>query len=41
VLCSVSIACTIFLILEMDQPFAGLLRISDAPLREAISYLEQ
>ena len=29
----------IFLILEMDQPFAGLLQISDAPLRSALAPL--
>jgi len=30
----------IFLVLEMDRPFEGLLKISDAPLRTAINYLE-
>jgi hypothetical protein len=30
----------IFLVLEMDRPFEGLLKISDAPLRTAIKYLE-
>jgi len=30
----------IFLILEMDRPFEGLLKISDLPLRTAIKYLE-
>jgi hypothetical protein len=37
----VSAASAIFLILEMDRPFQGLVRISDAPLREAITYLER
>jgi hypothetical protein len=29
----------IFLVLEMDRPFEGLLKISDTPLRTAIKYL--
>ena len=32
-LCSLSDAGAIFLILEMDQPFEGLMKISSAPLR--------
>jgi len=39
--CSLSIASAIFLILEMDHPFHGLLRVSDAPLRTAITFLER
>jgi len=39
--CSLSIASAIFLILEMDRPLQGLLRISDAPLRTAITFLER
>ena len=39
VVCALSFASAIFLILEMDSPFAGLLRISDTPLRNAINYL--
>jgi hypothetical protein len=40
-LCAVSVAGSIFLILEMDQPFMGLMRISSAPLRYALSHLGQ
>ena len=39
--CSLSTATAIFLVLEMDRPFEGLLRVSDAPLRDAIAYLER
>ena len=35
--CALSVAAAIFLILEMDRPFGGLIRISDAPLREVVS----
>jgi len=41
VLCALAVSCAVFLILEMERPFAGLLRISDAPVREAINYLER
>jgi hypothetical protein len=37
--CAVSVACAIFLILEMDGPFQGLIQISDTPLREALERL--
>lgn len=39
--CSVSIAGSIFLILEMDAPLHGLIKISGAPLHSALSYLNQ
>ena len=38
-LCAVSVAAAIFLIIEMYEPFSGILRISDAPLRTALGYL--
>ena len=38
-LCALSVAGAIFLILEMDRPFEGILRISDAPLREVLTLL--
>ena len=41
VLCAVSSASAIFLILEMDRPFGGIIRISDAPLREVLLQLSQ
>ena len=40
-LCALSLAGSIFLILEMDQPFQGLMKISGAPLRYALSQLGQ
>jgi len=40
-LCALSVAGAIFLILEMDQPFEGLMKISSAPLRYALSQLGQ
>jgi hypothetical protein len=38
---SLSIAGSIFLILEMDQAFDGLVKISSAPLRYALAHLGQ
>jgi hypothetical protein len=35
--CALSVAAAIFLILEMDRPFGGVIRIPDAPLREVVS----
>jgi hypothetical protein len=40
-LCSLSVAGSIFLILEMDRPFEGLMKISSAPLRYTLSQLGQ
>jgi len=40
-LCALSVAGSLFLILEMERPFVGLMRISDAPLRFALSQLGQ
>lgn len=34
--CSVSIAASIFLILEMDKPFTGMIRLPSAPMHEAL-----
>lgn len=39
--CALSASSAIFLILEMDQPFEGLLKISDAPLRNAVIQLNR
>ncbi len=41
VLCALSVAGAIFLILEMDQPYDGLIRVSDAPLRAVLLQLER
>ncbi len=38
-LAAVSVAGAILLILEMDRPYRGLIHISDAPLRDALSRL--
>ncbi len=40
-LCALSVAGSIFLILEMDQPFEGLIRVSSASLRYTLSHLGQ
>jgi hypothetical protein len=37
--CALSVAGAILLILELDQPFEGLIRISDAPLRQVLTQL--
>jgi len=39
--CALSFSSAIFLILELDQPFAGLIQISDAPMREVLGRLGQ
>ena len=40
-LCALSVAGSIFLILEMSRPLAGLIKVSSAPLRYAVSHLGQ
>lgn len=40
-LCALSVSGVIFLILEMYDPFAGLIQVSSAPLRNAIAHLGQ
>ncbi len=39
--CALSVAGAILLILEMDRPFEGLIRISDAPLQRALTQLNR
>ena len=39
--CAVSVAASIFLILEMDDPFDGVMRVSDAPIRYALSQMDR
>jgi hypothetical protein len=36
-----SVACAIFLILELDQPFGGLIQIPSEPLTNVLSHLEK
>jgi len=38
-LCALSIASAIFLVIEMDQSFGGVIHVSDAPLRAALAQL--
>jgi hypothetical protein len=37
--CALSVSGAILLILELDKPFQGIMQVSSAPLREAISRL--
>jgi hypothetical protein len=37
--CAASVASARFLVLEMETPFEGLLRVSDQPLRDALAHL--
>jgi Protein of unknown function (DUF4239) len=39
--CALSVSGAIFLILELDSPFAGLMQISDIQLRNAVAHLGQ
>jgi len=41
IISAVAVSGAIFLILELDQPFAGVLQISSEPLRNAISHFAQ
>jgi hypothetical protein len=38
---ALSVSCAIFLILEMYSPYAGLIQVSSAPLRAALTHLGQ
>jgi hypothetical protein len=40
-ICAASISLAIFMILELDQPFQGVVQISSAPLRNALEHLGQ
>jgi hypothetical protein len=40
-LCALSVSGAVFLILEMDRPLEGMVRISDAPMRTALKFLGQ
>ena len=37
--CGLSVAGFLFLILEMEQPFGGLIQVSSAPMRDALARL--
>jgi nitric oxide reductase large subunit len=36
---ALAVCCAIFLILEMYQPYSGLIHVSDAPLRAALAQI--
>ena len=40
-ICALSVSGAIFLILELDRPFRGLIQISSEPLRDALAHLGQ
>ena len=37
--CSLAIGCAVFLILELDQPFAGILRVSSQPMDNVLRHM--
>ncbi len=40
-ICALSVAGSLFLILELDTPYAGMIKVSSAPLRIALMHLGQ
>ncbi len=40
-ICALSVSGALFLILEMDRPYEGILRLSDAPLRDALERMSR
>jgi Protein of unknown function (DUF4239) len=40
-LSSLSVACALFLVLEMGTPFEGVLKASDEPLRQGLAHMNQ
>jgi hypothetical protein len=38
-ICALAISSAVFLILELDQPFNGMIQLSSAPLRNALAQL--
>ena len=41
ILCAISVSGTIFLLMELYDPFGGVMRMSNAPLRTALEVLSQ
>jgi hypothetical protein len=39
--CMLSVSGALFLVLELDRPFAGMIRVSDTPLRSVLAHLGQ
>jgi len=40
-ICALSVAAAIFLVLELDQPFEGVLQVSDLPVRSALAEISR
>ena len=40
-ICILSVSASIFLILEMDNPFGGIMKVSSDPLRYAVAHMGQ
>jgi hypothetical protein len=40
-LCALSVSIAVFLIMEMDTPFDGIIKVSDAPIRYVLSHMRQ
>jgi hypothetical protein len=38
-ICAISVATALFLIVDLDQPFEGLIQVSSGSLRNALSQL--
>jgi hypothetical protein len=38
---AISVAGAIFLILELNQPYSGFIRLSDAPIRAALASMDR
>jgi len=41
VVCAAAASTSILLILEMDEPYGGLLKVSSTPLRYALAHIGQ
>ena len=41
ILCAASIGCALFLIIQMDRPFEGLIKVSPAPLQIALAHVRE
>jgi hypothetical protein len=39
--CALSVAAAVYLIVDMDHPYLGVIHVSDAPLRAALEHLGQ
>ena len=39
--CALSVSGAVFLVLEMDRPFSGMVKISSAPLRGVLAQLDR